>query len=212
MDNHKILVGSRINAALTKQGKTQKELAEHLGVMPNVISYFCKGERTPNTEQIVKICHFLDVSADYLLGLSSIESTDADMQLVHKVTGLSEKAVEVLHHEFTVDPSLANVYNFVFESNSFYVAIETMLKYARLEYYTNKKNREKSLIVSTPLPDLDEPISDEEREIKDAEILLEDNGCVVLNSNYDILDFYLQKFNNLIFDLHEDVGRIGGRL
>ena len=67
MDNSlSTIVGIRINTLLAQQGLKQKDLAEYLGVKANVISYFVKGERTPNTEQIKKIAEFFNTTADYL--------------------------------------------------------------------------------------------------------------------------------------------------
>ena len=91
-NKHWVTVGNRINSLLAEQDKTQKELAEKLEIKPNVISYFCKGDRTPNTEQIVKIAKFFNVSTDYLLGLTDIKSTDTTIQDICEYTGLNEEA------------------------------------------------------------------------------------------------------------------------
>lgn len=96
MEDYKIEIGKRIETALSVSGKKQKDLAEYLGILPNTVSYFCKGTRTPNTEQIIKIAKFLDVSADYLLGLSKVMTVETDIKAVCKFTGLSEKSVKSL--------------------------------------------------------------------------------------------------------------------
>lgn len=90
-------VGNKINSLLAEQGKTQKELAEELDVLPNVISYFCKGTRTPNTEQLIKISRFFNVSTDYLLGLSGDSTTDQDLKKFLDYTGLNNEIIEELH-------------------------------------------------------------------------------------------------------------------
>ncbi|MEZ3453131.1 MAG: helix-turn-helix domain-containing protein [Oscillospiraceae bacterium] len=95
-DNIKKTIGNRINSLLAEKDKTQKALANELGVKPNVISYFCKGERTPNTEQIVKISRFFNVSADYLLGISGNFTTDDKLQFVCNYTGLNEKSIATI--------------------------------------------------------------------------------------------------------------------
>lgn len=63
-------IGQRINAALATNKMLQKELAKILGVTDNTISYFCSGTRTPKIEQLVKIAKALNVTTDYLLGLT----------------------------------------------------------------------------------------------------------------------------------------------
>lgn len=84
-------IGQRINEALAIRDVKQKDLAKFLEVTDNTISYFVSGKRTPNTEQIIEIAKFLDVSADYLLGLSTNMTTDAELQAVCEYTGLSEE-------------------------------------------------------------------------------------------------------------------------
>lgn len=100
MDNKKI-IGKRINSALAAANKKQKELAAALGVTDNTISYFVSGKRTPNTEQIIKIARFLNVSADYLLGLSDVQSTDIDTQDICKKIGCSEDVINNLINLYT---------------------------------------------------------------------------------------------------------------
>ena len=91
-------IGKRINILLAEQTKMQKELAVHLGVPANTVSYFISGRRTPNTEQIAKIADFFDVSADYLLGRTNAETTDKDLRFICEYTGLSENTIMTLHN------------------------------------------------------------------------------------------------------------------
>lgn len=90
------IIGGRINTLLAVQNKKQKDLAENLGVKPNVISYYVSGERTPNTEQLKKISEFFNASSDYLLGLSNAATLNTSIQDIHHITGLSEKAIDKL--------------------------------------------------------------------------------------------------------------------
>lgn len=90
------IIGQRINAALALSNIKQKELAKELGVKDNVVSYWCSGKRTPNTEQIIEIADFLNVSTDYLLGLSDAATSDKDLQFVCDYTGLNEQAIDIL--------------------------------------------------------------------------------------------------------------------
>ena len=85
------IIGYRINAALASENKKQKELAKELGVTDNTISYFCSGKRTPNISQIVKIAKYLNVSADYLLGIE--DGTTHDTTELMDALGLSESVI-----------------------------------------------------------------------------------------------------------------------
>ena len=100
MNNENNIIGQRINTVLAEKNIKQKDLASALGVTDNTISYFVSGKRTPNTEQIIKIAKFLDVSSDYLLGLSGAKSADEKIQYIHKYTGLDEFSIMCLHNNY----------------------------------------------------------------------------------------------------------------
>lgn len=89
-------IGQQLNNALAKKDVKQKDLAKILGVSDNTISYFCSGARVPNTEQLIKISKALDVSTDYLLGLTPNTTTDPDLKFVCDYTGLSENTILML--------------------------------------------------------------------------------------------------------------------
>lgn len=91
------IIGERINILLANQDKKQKELAKYLGVTDNTISYFVSGKRMPNTKQIKMIAEYFNISADYLLCLSDVATTNKDIKFICDYTGLSEKSVDVLH-------------------------------------------------------------------------------------------------------------------
>ena len=90
-------IGKRINDVLAKKGIMQKELAEHLGVTANTVSYYLSGERCPDIDKLIEISRFLNVSTDYLIGLSDVKSTNIEVKSICDYTGLSEMAVAKLH-------------------------------------------------------------------------------------------------------------------
>ena len=94
------IIGKRINALLAEQDKKQKELAAYLQIQDNTISYFVSGRRIPNTEQIIKIADFFNVSADFMLGRTDIKTTDKDIHFVCDYTGLSEEAINELKNHY----------------------------------------------------------------------------------------------------------------
>ena len=57
----------------------QRELAKQLNVQENIVSYWCKGNRTPNASQIIQIANYLNVSTNYLLGITKTATTDQDL-------------------------------------------------------------------------------------------------------------------------------------
>lgn len=89
------IIGRRINELLTINDVKQKELATYLSISDNIVSYFVKGTRVPNTEQIIKIANFFNVSSDYLLGLTDAKTTkDTDLRAIVDYTGLSEECIK----------------------------------------------------------------------------------------------------------------------
>ena len=63
-------LGRRLEAARRAQGLSQGDLAERVGVNQNTIGRYEKGDRHPDPEMLRRIAEALDVSADYLLGLT----------------------------------------------------------------------------------------------------------------------------------------------
>ena len=114
------IIGQRINAALALRNVKQKELATGIGLsQDNTVSYWCSGKRKPNIEQIIQIAKFLNVSSDYLLGLSDVPTNDIQLKEICNYTGLSEKSINLLHifskkkrlefEGFFVTPYLSNM-------------------------------------------------------------------------------------------------------
>ena len=62
--------GDRLKLALVKRGMNQYELADMVYVSHSTISQYVNGERGKKYAPLVDICKALNVSADYLLGLS----------------------------------------------------------------------------------------------------------------------------------------------
>lgn len=58
-----------LKKARLKAGRSQKEVAENIGVAKSTYSLYESGNREPNVDTIKKISDYLNVSADILLGL-----------------------------------------------------------------------------------------------------------------------------------------------
>lgn len=150
MDTKKV-IGSRINEALAFSNKKQKELAAHLGVPDNTISYFCSGKRVPNAEQIIEISKFLGVSADFLLGLSGNKTTDTKLRAVCEYTGLNQEAVETLEELKSLpDDDFYKIQSWIISYGFLetFVYILMALKDATQEYIEMKNEYENDAIFS----------------------------------------------------------------
>ncbi len=60
----------RFNEILQQCGKTQVEIAKALRVSKQCVNDYKTGKSVPSLETLYLLCMYLDVSADYLLGLS----------------------------------------------------------------------------------------------------------------------------------------------
>ena len=60
----------RLKEALTENNISQKELARKISMSQVVVNNYCTGKREPSLGVLISICKVLNVSADYLLGLT----------------------------------------------------------------------------------------------------------------------------------------------
>lgn len=88
----------RLRKLLDELRITQKDLAENVGVSRQVISSYCLGTTSPNIDTLCSIAKYLEVSSDYLLGLSDTPATDIDDKAITEKTGLSYDAVNNLNN------------------------------------------------------------------------------------------------------------------
>ncbi len=96
MDSNR-MIGERIGKLITEKGITQQVLSDRIGVKRETVVQWLNGSRKIKAEHIIMLCKALDVSADYLLGLSEVESLDPDLRSCCDYTGLSEDEVDYLY-------------------------------------------------------------------------------------------------------------------
>ena len=60
----------RFNEALKACGKTQTEIAKELNVSKQCVNDYKTGKTVPSIQTLYLLCKVLDVSADFLLGIS----------------------------------------------------------------------------------------------------------------------------------------------
>ena len=88
-------VGSRISR-IRKEHKTgQAELADKVGIHPNVLGRYEREEATPSVEVAAKIANALGVSLDYLVGNTDIE---LDKNILDKVIAIQKLPEEDRQH------------------------------------------------------------------------------------------------------------------
>ena len=67
------MIGERLAEVRKDYGHTQQDLAERLNVTKFTVSNWEQEKSEPSQELLVAICRLYNVSADYLLGLSSVD-------------------------------------------------------------------------------------------------------------------------------------------
>ena len=67
-----VLFAKRLRELRKEKGLSQVKLGEHLGYGYTAISSYENGRNEPSYTDLIRICEILDVSADYILGISDI--------------------------------------------------------------------------------------------------------------------------------------------
>lgn len=65
-------IQQRLRDAIKSSGIEQKEIARQIGVSPQTVSKYMKKDIFPALDTLAKLCHVLDVSSDYILGIKEI--------------------------------------------------------------------------------------------------------------------------------------------
>ena len=84
-----------------KQGKSQVNVAVHIGVAQEMISSYESGKAYPSSKTLIKLAKYLDTSTDYLLDLTDdptpirfFNRSDLTTEEIHFLNRFSRLAVE----------------------------------------------------------------------------------------------------------------------
>lgn len=81
----------RLTELRENSGKKRQEVADDLEISRASLEYYEKGKRKPDTEVLLKLAEYYDVTCDYLLKGVQTENVS-----INEVIGLSDKAIEHL--------------------------------------------------------------------------------------------------------------------
>ena len=99
---------------------TQQELADALGIKKTQISDLERGKKGITINELKKYSQFFNVTTEYLLGMSNNKYHTT--YNIGNVLGLSDKAIEKLHHyhtkEFFKDFNYMELINFLIENTN----------------------------------------------------------------------------------------------
>lgn len=66
------LIHERIVESIKQSGMTQTDIGRKIGVTQSTIGQYLSGRAMPALDTFARLCQVLDVSPEYLLGLSDI--------------------------------------------------------------------------------------------------------------------------------------------
>lgn len=138
---------------LREKGLTASEAARKAGLSPASVNFYVNGNRCPDAPALFKLCNALDVSADYLLGLSPDHSMDIEFKAAYKKLGISEKAANTLHkyRRPALDYFLSEDEN---DNSWFSVMCDIEAYYACITYVKEHPDEAVKLGISIPYNDI----------------------------------------------------------
>lgn len=87
----------RLRKLMEDRQVKREDLAQAIGVSSVAIGQYYNGETLPTIDKLLKIVNYFNVSTDYLLGKTDVETTNITVKGICEYTGLSEETVEQLH-------------------------------------------------------------------------------------------------------------------
>lgn len=94
---------NRLNEELEEKNIDQEDFANMIGISTGALSKYRNGKGFPQANALYKMAKNFNCSTDYLLGLSNLKSPKEDIKTVHKLTGLSDKAIEIMKEQIELD-------------------------------------------------------------------------------------------------------------
>lgn len=96
MSDNKVLalMGGRISKKRKSLKLTQEQLADAIGVSTQMISNLELGKKAIRPENLIKICHALHISADYLL--TGVEADNPYRDIAKMLPDLSARELKLI--------------------------------------------------------------------------------------------------------------------
>lgn len=108
-------VTERIDTVLKEKGMSRRQLAIDANIPTSSLQAAMARGRNMTIEMLMAVAGTLNISTDYLLGLSDETTPDPTLKSICKYTGLSARAVTFLHYH-DVDPFVRSFYRELIDS------------------------------------------------------------------------------------------------
>ncbi len=117
-DSYNAAFPSRLRECVKARRVTQSDIATALGRSRQAVGYYMDGTSSPDWEMLVDLAKYLNVSADYLLGLSPYMDKEKE-NLTAPDMGLTEGAVAILStYQKTDSAQMLNTLNSLIEAEA----------------------------------------------------------------------------------------------
>lgn len=77
-------IGERLTVLREEKGYMQRDVAHKLEMAANTLSGYERNLRKPDSETLIKLAKFYNVSTDYLLGVAEIKTSDIYLSLARE--------------------------------------------------------------------------------------------------------------------------------
>lgn len=142
-DGYYDIFPERLRKIMEERGTTQQELADHLGKSRQAIGYYTDGSSTPDWKTLAGLARYFGISADWLLGLSDVSSTNVTVKEMCKYTGLTEDVITMFSGMSDED---MQTINFMIMSYPFKTLVRYMTFFlSRRDFAETKKLQEDDL-------------------------------------------------------------------
>lgn len=118
--DYKNIFSKRLKELRTERGETQQVACNEIGIHINTLKNYENGERLPNLGEFLRIKDHYGVSFEYLIGESDIKSNDISFKEINKITGLSEKSINVLSKRVQINGNRLKILNYIIENERKY--------------------------------------------------------------------------------------------
>ena len=140
------LFSKRLKELRESAGLTQTQLADKLDVSRGSISFYENGDRIPDIEFLARVSDEFKVSADWLIGLSSVRSIDLNVKGVCEYTGLSEESLDmVLKYKNAINTAKNHIigrlgwqFNQIVSSSEFFFLMRDISRFLEFSFYMEK--------------------------------------------------------------------------
>lgn len=105
------IFATRLKEIMKERGENQTTLAakitsKYATIQRQTISLYMNGQSKPDTERLTAIAKILDVSSDWLLGMSESKEPESEVRQICNYTGLSASSIRQLHYLNSLDDPL----------------------------------------------------------------------------------------------------------